>query len=278
MMSTNQNAPKKVALVTGATSGLGAAIAATLAVDGWRVYGTGRRPPETALEEGPYPRLIALDVRSQESVARAVSTIAEAEGGIDLLVACAGNGIAGSVEDSAMAEIEAQMDVNFLGAVRTVKACLPSMRARRGGRIIVIGSLAGRTGMPYQAFYSASKFALEGFVESLRYEVAPFGIQACIVEPGDFRTGFTSARRKPETVSEAYRDSFLRVIGIQEHDERHGSDPGEAASAIVALAARRKMPVRASVGGAFQRFGLFVKRLIPASWFEFFYKIYYKLG
>ena len=273
-----QNESKKVALVTGATSGLGAAIAMALAADGWRVYGTGRRPPENAPEEGRFPRLVALDVRSQESVVSAISAIVAGEGGIDLLVACAGNGIAGSVEDSPMAEIEAQMDVNFLGAVRTVKACLPSMRARRAGRIIVIGSLAGRTGMPYQAFYSASKFALEGFVESLRYEVVPFGIQVSIVEPGDFRTGFTSARRKPETVSDAYRDSFLRVIGIQEHDERHGSDPEKAASAIVALAARHSMPVRASVGGAFQRFGLFVKRLIPASWFEFFYKIYYKLG
>ncbi|MCE1196822.1 SDR family NAD(P)-dependent oxidoreductase, partial [bacterium] len=208
---------KKVALVTGATSGLGAAIAAALADSGWRVYGTGRRPPETSAEGRAFPRFLPLDVRSEESVASAVSAVAANEGRIDLLVACAGNGIAGSVEDSAMAEIEAQMDVNFLGTVRTVKACLPLMRAQGSGRIIVVGSLAGRTGMPYQAFYSASKFALEGFVESIRYEVGRFGIEAGILEPGDFRTGFTASRRKSDAVSEAYLDSFSRVIGIQEH-------------------------------------------------------------
>ena len=274
----DQKTAKKTALVTGATSGLGAAIAAALAGAGWRVYGTGRHPPETSDGGRAFPRFLPLDVRSEESIARAVATVVENEGGVDLLVACAGNGIAGSVEDSAMAEIEAQMDVNFLGAVRTVKACLPSMRTRRSGRIIVVGSLAGRTGMPYQAFYSSSKFALEGFVESMRYEVGRFGIEASILEPGDFRTGFTASRRKSDAVSEAYRDSFSRVIGIQEHDERNGSDPARAAAAVVALANRRKLPVRASVGGAFQRFGLFVKRLIPASWFEFFYKVYYKIG
>jgi NAD(P)-dependent dehydrogenase (short-subunit alcohol dehydrogenase family) len=275
----NNEKTSKVALVTGATSGLGAAIAAALAAEGWRVYGTGRNPAaETRPGEGRFPRFLPLDVRSGESIARALAQVVAGEGGIDLLVACAGSGIAGSVEDSAMAAIETQMDVNFLGVVRTVKACLPSMRERRRGKIIVIGSLAGRTGMPYQAFYSASKFALEGFVESLRYEVAPLGIQVCIVEPGDFRTGFTSARRKPESVSEAYRDSFLRVIGIQEHDERNGSDPAKAASKIVALADTRRMPVRASVGSAFQRLGIFLKRVIPAAWFEFLYKVYYKLG
>lgn len=274
----NQGLSKKVAFVTGATSGLGAAIAAALVSAGWRVYGSGRHPPETSGGEGEFPHFLALDVRNEESVLDAVSSVVAGEGRVDLLVACAGNGIAGSVEDCAMADIEAQMDVNFLGTVRTVKACLPTMRAQRSGKIIVIGSLAGRTGMPYQAFYSASKFALEGFVESLRYEVHRFGIEVSIIEPGDFRTGFTSARRKPDAVSETYSESFLRVIGIQEHDERHGSEPALAAEAVARLANKRKLPVRASVGGAFQRFGLFIKRLIPASWFEFFYTVYYKLN
>lgn len=264
----------KTALVTGATRGLGAAIASALAGAGWKVYGTGRNPGAVS---APF-RFLALDSRSDSSVKAAVDAVIAAEGSLDLLVACAGMGIAGPVEDADLDDVAAQMDVNFIGTVRIVKACLPHMRSRGAGRIIVIGSLAGRTGMPFQAYYSASKFALEGFVESLRYELSPFGIQACIVEPGDFRTGFTQARKKVELSDSPYAGQFARTIAIQENDERNGADPALAARRIVLLAGSRKMPVRVSTGQLFQRAALFLKRIMPASWFEFFYKIYYRLG
>ena len=281
--------------MTGATSGLGAAIASRLAKEGFSVYGTGRSVPAKSgdgaagaagaegatragdKEAAAFPRYLSLDLRSEKSIASAVSGLIAREGRIDLLVACAGMGVAGAVEDTGMDDIALQMDVNFLGTVRTVKACLEGMRKQGGGKIVVIGSLAGRTGMPYQAFYSSSKFALEGFVESLRYEVHPFHIDVCIIEPGDFRTGFTGSRKKASSVSGAYGDSFSRVIAIQEHDERNGAFPEEVAAVIASLAKRKSMPLRMSVGPLFQRAAIFVKRLLPSKLFELVYRIYYKL-
>ena len=267
----------QVALVTGATSGLGKAVAERLTAEGYLVYGTGRNPglDESCRKvDGRSLCLIALDVESQESVDKAIVTIFDESGRLDLLVACEGMGIAGSVEDSPFEEIETQMGVNFLGTVRTVRACLPQLRKSKG-RIIVIGSLAGRIGMPFQAFYSSSKFALEGFVESLRYELRPFGVQICIVEPGDFRTGFTGSRRKSALLSETYGVMAAKVIGKQEYDELHGSQPPSLADAVVRLLGRKKLPLRRSVGPGFQRFAAWLKRLIPGSLFEAFYIIYY---
>lgn len=271
----------KTALVTGATSGLGAAIAARLSRENYAVYGTGRKAAERIGSEAPAGtpslRFLSLDVQDEKSIAAVVAAILEREGRLDLLVACAGMGTAGAVEDSSMDDIAFQMDVNFLGTVRTVKACLGAMRAAGGGKIIVIGSLAGRTGMPFQAFYSASKFALAGFVESLRYEVRAFGIDVCILEPGDFSTGFTAARRKTATVSEAYREDFERLLALQERDEKTGASAERIADRVMALLGKKRLPPRASAGMLFQRAGLFLKRLMPGKCFEFIYRKYYKV-
>ncbi|MCX7026944.1 MAG: SDR family NAD(P)-dependent oxidoreductase [Spirochaetes bacterium] len=266
-----------VALITGATSGLGKAVAERLSAEGYKVYGTGRNPgKDEALSRAGArcPHLIPLDVENQVSVDGAIDFIVKNENRLDLLVACAGMGVAGSVEDCPIEDIEAQMDVNFIGTVRTVRACLPHLRRSRG-RIIIIGSLAGRIGIPFQAFYSSSKFALEGFLESLRYELRPFGVQACIVEPGDFKTGFTGSRKKSALNSAAYGAMAAKVIGKQEYDEMHGSLPTRLAEAVSALLKRRKLPLRRSVGPGFQRFAAWLKRIIPASLFEALYVIYY---
>jgi len=271
-----KNAGERVVLVTGATSGLGKAIAEKLAAEGCKVYGAARRIPDPAQAGGGIAYL-CMDVRDEASVQAGIASIIAASGHIDVLVACAGMGIGGAVEDSSMAEIERQMDVNFLGTVRTVKACLPAMRVQRAGKIIIIGSIAGLIGMPFQAFYSSSKFALEGFVESLRHEVRRFGVDVCVVEPGDFRTGFTGARAKVDLADTAYAETFRRVIGIQEHDEQNGCYPSRAADAVSALLRRKRLPARKTVGSGFQRFATFLKRILPYAWFEAFYRIYYKV-
>ena len=268
---------RPVALVTGATSGLGKAVAERLSTEGFTVYGTGRNPGNRGAAAGQNLRFISLDVERQASIDEATTLIASESGRLDLLVACAGMGVAGSVEDCPIEDIELQMRINFLGTVRTVRACLPQLRKSKG-RIIVIGSLAGRIGMPFQAFYSSSKFALEGFIESLRYELRPFGVQACIVEPGDFRTGFTAARKKSVLGSITYGAMTARVLAKQESDEMHGALPPSLADAVVKLLGRKKLPLRRSAGPGFQRFAAWLKRFIPASLFEAFYVIYYGMS
>jgi NAD(P)-dependent dehydrogenase (short-subunit alcohol dehydrogenase family) len=143
-----------------------------------------------------------------------------------------------------------------------------------------VSSLAGRAGTPFQAVYSASKHALEGFVESLRHEIRPFGIQACLVEPGDFRTGFTAARQGAAAFDPAtspYAEAFALTMGVQVHDEEAGSDPLEAARLVERLLSVPRLAVRYTVGPLFQRFGIFLKPLIPSRAFELFFRKYYRL-
>jgi len=162
---------------------------------------------------------VQTDVTSDESVRKSMDYVLSMVERVDLLVCAAGFGISGAIEDIPVEEATSQFDVNFFGVARVVRTFLPTMRRQNSGRIIIIGSIAGKTGMPFQAYYSASKFALEGFVESLRYEVSAFNIEACIVEPGDFRTGFTGSRKKIVPDGSAYRDKYEKVIAVQEHDE-----------------------------------------------------------
>ena len=270
---------EKVALVTGATSGIGLAIATTLLSEGYRVYGTGRsilvKEKESASPSGI--RYIRMNLEDVDSIESAISTIIDTEGKIDFLIACAGIGIAGSVEATRFELASHQMNINFLGTAHTIKHCLPHMRAQSFGRIIIIGSLAGRIGMPFQAYYSSSKFALEGFTESLRYEVKPFGIDICIVEPGDFKTGFTTSRKKnPETIP-AYSVQEKRVLEKQESDENNGENPKKVATVVAQLLKKKKLPIRKSVGPLIQRAGASIKRVIPAKVFEKIYMIYYSI-
>lgn len=266
-----------VVLVTGASSGIGAAAARELATRGWTVYGGCRNPMRPGIGI-PGVTMLALDVTSEVSVNATVSQILTAVGHIDALVCCAGMGVAGSVEDIPATEIAVQMDTNFSGVVRCVKACLPAMRQARSGRILVVGSMAGRTGMPFQAFYSASKYALEGFVESLRYEIRVFGLEAGIIEPGDYKTGFTDARRM-DTHTEAgpYASACAATMEIQMRDERSGHNPVEAGKAIARMLESRRMPTRRTIGPLFERFAMGAKRIIPAWLYERFYRYYYRL-
>lgn len=275
----NEKKSKKlpVALITGATSGIGKAIAIELAQRGYRVYGTGRNPDQPGKSDKNGITYLAMDVLSEASVQNTIATITAKEQYFDVLVACAGMGIAGSVEDTDMHDADLQMRTNFLGTVLVVKNCLPIMRQQKNGKIVIIGSLAGRIGMPFQAFYSSSKFALEGFVESLRHEVKPFGIDVCIIEPGDFSTGFTAARKKSIIAESPYSEAFQRTISIQELDEMHGSSPQVAAQAVARVLAKNKMPLRLVVGPVFQKFAAGLKRIIPAKLFELLYKLYYHL-
>lgn len=267
-----------VIVVTGASSGLGNACATFLAKRGFRVYGTSRNPAAYVKKADEYFELLQMNVSDEQSVAKAMAAIMAKEGRIDALICNAGMGIAGSVEDSSLEEIKLQMDTNFMGAVRCVKAVLPSMREAGRGRIIIVSSIAGLMGMPFQAFYSSSKYALEGFVESLRFEMRPFGVELALVEPGDFRTGFTASRRAAEAAAGGpYKKYYDTAMGIQVRDETAGHDPIEVARLVQRLLDARHLRVRYSVGPAIERAAVMVKRLVPAKAFELFYRKYYKL-
>lgn len=269
---------EKVILVTGASSGIGNACATYLAKHGYKVYGTSRNPASYTRKADEFFEMVQLNTTDEQSVAKAVASVMAKEGRIDALVCNAGMGISGSVEDSTLEEIGLQMDTNFMGAVRCIKAVLPHFRAAGQGRVIVVSSIAGLVGMPFQAFYSSSKYALEGLVESLRYEMRPFDVEACLIEPGDFQTGFTAARTPVKAGEDSpYRKYYDSVMTIQVRDETSGHEPLEIAKLLRKLLEARHLRVRYTVGPAFERLSVMVKRLVPAKLFELFYRKYYHL-
>ncbi len=263
-----------VILVTGATSGLGKACAERLASRGFRVYGTGRKPAASAAGG---VTLLAMDVTDDASVAGAVREILAREGRIDGVVCNAGYGIAGSVEETPLSEAKSQFEVNFFGTLRTVRAVLPVMRAAGNGCILVVGSMAGLAGVPYQSHYSAAKFALEGLVESLRMETRAFGIRCAVLEPGDHRTGFTDARKKSGHPGSPYAAVMERSLGVMEKEERNGADPGGMARLVEKLLRKKRLRVRYMVGPGFQKLAMILKRLLPSRAYEWIMSLYYRV-
>lgn len=273
---------RKTVIVTGASSGIGNAIATYLAKRGLRVVGTCRNPGARVKKADEFFEMQAMDVTKDASVQSAFAAAFEQLGTVDALVCSAGMGIAGSVEETSIDEARLQMETNFCGTLRTIKAVLPRFREAGRGRIIVISSLAGVVGLPYQAFYSASKFALEGLVEALRLEVAPHGIEVCLVEPGDFRTGFTDSRIKVAAYVQSaekspYRKGHEAAVGQMEHDERAGADPTIVARLVEKLLERRKLSVRYGTGSLFQRFGVRIKHYLPSRVYEALLRMTYHL-
>jgi NAD(P)-dependent dehydrogenase (short-subunit alcohol dehydrogenase family) len=191
-------------------------------------------------------------------------------GRLDAVVACAGWGLAGPVEHTPIADARDQLETNFWGAVRVVQTALPTFRAAGGGRVVLVSSIGGVLGIPFQAFYSASKFALEGYGEALAYEVAPFGVQVTLVEPGNVRTDFTSSRRDVATPDgpDPYGEAGARAVAKMVADERNGVPPDDVAAVIATVLGSPRAPRRVSVGKLGERVGILGKRLLPYRLFE----------
>jgi len=196
-------------LVTGASSGIGAATASLLSERGFTVFGTSRRAEGRSTPAGV--RWVAMDVRDEESVRAAVTKVLGEAGRLAGAVCNAGNGIFGSVEEVPIELAREQFETNFFGTLRTLRAVLPSMREGGSGRIVVVGSLAGRAPIPFQAHYSASKAALDALVLSLRNELHGTGVLASLVEPGDVATPFNDAIDWGEPVASVYGERLRRV-------------------------------------------------------------------
>ena len=225
----------KTAVVTGASSGIGRAVAAALSEKGCAVYDLSR-------SDKPRPGVthITCDVTDEASVKNAIDGIA-AKGGIDILVCCAGMGISGAVEFTRPEDSRRQIEVNLFGTDRAVRAVLPYMRRQGNGRMVLISSVAGVTPIPFQTWYSASKAAINSYAMALMNEVRPYGVQVSVVMPGDICTGFTSARKKSAEGDAEYGGRIARSVSRMEHDEQNGMSP-EAAAKVIAKAALRKRP------------------------------------
>lgn len=255
----------KVILVTGASSGFGQAIAQRLAAEGHKVFGTSRN---SSGDMGKV-RMITLDVTDDLSVKTAIDEVVTVAGCIDVLINNAGVAVCGAIEDTEVAEVRLQMETNFFGVVRTIHAVIPHMRSRGAGRIINVSSLAGMISLPFQAYYSASKFALEALNEALRIELSGTGIDSTNINPGDFKTGFTAARVFACQAKTGHNSKQLATtVGIYERDENNGADPSLVADLAVRLVTQPKVDVRYTIGRFDQRITALVKRVIPAWVFE----------
>jgi NAD(P)-dependent dehydrogenase (short-subunit alcohol dehydrogenase family) len=259
-----------VALVTGSSSGIGRAVADCLASGGWKVYGASRRAAASGGREPLTWTPVPLDVTSDESVEAAVASVLGAEQRIDLLVHCAGISVAGSIEDVSIPEAERQLATNYLGTIRVLQAVLPAMRRAGKGRIIVVGSIGGLIGLPFIGHYSASKFALDGMVQALRVEIAPFGIEATVLHPGDIQTDISANQIEGERTgsSSVYHRRFKATVGAYDKAVREARKPDVIAKAVLKLLARRSLPVRAVVGTPSERAGVVLKALLPSRVFE----------
>jgi NAD(P)-dependent dehydrogenase (short-subunit alcohol dehydrogenase family) len=255
----------EVILVTGASAGIGQACADRMHRQGWRVFGASRR----GISSGEWTPLV-MDVDRDASVASGFELILAGHDRLDAVVACAGWGLAGAAELTSMAEAREQMETNFWGAVRVVRHALPVMRRQRHGRIILMSSIGGIIGIPFQSFYSASKFAMEGYGEALAYEVAPFGIEVTLVEPGNVHTDFTQNRRQVRTGGSdpAYGRAAERAVATMSEDEINGVPPDAVAAAVQRILEARRPRRRVSVGRIDERIGIAGKRWLPYRLFE----------
>lgn len=236
---------KKVLVITGGSSGIGLATVQLFAARGWQVFELSRR--EAELPAGV--RHIRCDVTDEDTCREAIATVMAETDHIDVLISNAGFGISGAIEFTETADAKRLFDVNFFGALNITKAVLPHMRAAKGGRIIYTSSVAAPLSIPYQAFYSASKAAINDLALALQNEVRSFGISVCCLLPGDVRTGFTAAREKSIAGSDVY-PHIERAVAAMEHDEQHGMPPEQMARCFWRMANRRH--VRPYYVGGFQ--------------------------
>jgi len=245
--------PSKTWMITGVSSGFGRALAAAALKRGDRVVGTVRKEADRAALEALSPRHaigLLLDVTDEAAVPRVFAEAEERTGGIDVLVINAGYGLVGGVEAASLAEIRAQFEVNVYGAVASLQAGLPYMRARHAGRILVVTSVSGLVGYPSLGIYTGSKFALEGICETLALELEPTGVKLTMIEPGGFRTEFAKGSR---VYTKRVIDDYDTTVGaclrnMEGHAGHEAGDPAKAAEAMLLVADSPNPPVRLLLG------------------------------
>jgi NAD(P)-dependent dehydrogenase (short-subunit alcohol dehydrogenase family) len=230
-------------LITGASSGIGRATVAWFAARGWNVAATMRSPDKAkAWPEAGNLAIFALDVTAEDSIARTVAAVVARFGRIDALVNNAGYALMGPLEGHSAAEIEAQFRTNVLGLVAATRHVLPVMRRQRSGVVINVSSIGGRLALPMASAYHATKFAVEGLSESLRFELQPFGIRVRLIEPGGIRTGFIAANIWSS--HSAYTGLEASIRSVLHGLESRMPGPDSVARVIFRAATDRSMRLR----------------------------------
>jgi len=235
----------KTVLITGATSGIGRATADLLAREGYAVFGTGRTPPR---EQQAGFEVLPLDVRSDSSAEACIGAVLARTGRLDVLVNNAGYALIGAAEETTIEEARSQFETNFFGVVRMTRAALPLMRRQGEGTIVQVGSLAGHLAIPFAGFYSATKFALDGYSEALWHELKPSGIRVALVEPAFVRTHLGSGSKVVGSDVGNYAVTRQRVLDAINRAVEAGTSPERVAEAILRILRSRSPRLRNPIG------------------------------
>ena len=257
-----QNRP--VAIVTGASGGIGEATARALHTAGYRVFGTSRRAPATT---APGIEYLVCDVRSDESVQAAIGKVLSQADRIDLLVNNAGVGLVGGAEESSLEQAKSLFDVNLFGLIRMTKAVLPAMRRQRTGRIVNLSSVMGLIPAPFMALYAASKHAVEGYSESLDHEIRGSGIRVVLVEPAYTRTSFEGNVYQADQQLDIYRSARTNAEGVLRDGMKTADTPELVATSVVKASTELNPRSRYTAGRAARQISL-LRRFVPTSAFD----------
>jgi NAD(P)-dependent dehydrogenase (short-subunit alcohol dehydrogenase family) len=249
---------KKIAVVTGSSSGIGFETSILLAKYGFHTYATVRNPSKVKVlkevsDKGELPiQVVELDVDSDKSVKDAIDRIYNESGRVDVLINNAGYSLLGALEDISMDELKAQFETNLFGPVRVMKSVLPIMRKQQeGGTIVNVSSMSGRLGFPFLSAYAASKFAIEGLTESLVYEIQPFDIKLVLIEPGITKTNFVENGRSPNMAAAAsspYTSLSQKILKSASTLMQSATPPVEVAKVILKAVTTDNPDLRYRVG------------------------------
>ncbi|HET6798159.1 MAG TPA: oxidoreductase [Gemmatimonadales bacterium] len=264
MSGTQKEQTRPVAIVTGASGGIGEATARALHEAGYRVFGTSRRAPATT---SPGIEYLVCDVTSDESVKAAVGEVLSKAGRVDLLVNNAGVGLVAGAEESSLEQAKSLFDVNLFGLIRMTKAVLPTMRKQRAGRIVNLSSVMGLIPAPFMALYAASKHAVEGYSESLDHEIRGSGVRVVLVEPAYTRTSFEGNVYHADQQLDVYRSARANAEGVLRDGMKTADTPELVARAVVNASTEANPRRRYTAGRAARQISL-LRRFVPASAFD----------
>lgn len=263
---------KKIVLVTGASSGIGFEIASYLSERGCKVYGGSRTAPKSEKFTA-----VKLDVTDEKNVTEVVNDIIKKEKRIDVLINNAGVGSAGAIEKSPIADVKKSFEVNLFGVVRMCQAVLPHMRHQRYGRIINMSTLGSMIGLPFRAFYSSSKGAMDLMTEGMRLEVERFGIQACTIHPGEVKTNISSRRIiSTDENDETYGKTIKKAFDSLNAAVNHGKNPKLFGPYIEKIINSNKVKRNYYIGTFDELLGIKLKKFLPYYLYEKILRAYFK--